>query len=322
MRVVAAAVDRSFERVAGRPGQAREDELLDLPLAVGDRHRPRLVLLLRDVAADLGRAGLDHRRRDGHFFGDGVDLELEVERQRLRRVQRDVVGRGGTEPASRNVDPVPPVGQVRDHVDTGVGRGRLRLDVGVDVGRDHGHADEHAAGRVGHRAVELRSRDLCGRGGAEIKAIRKAEGRVIPTPIRRAVSHLAPPPTGRFTAPGGEACRAAGRPRPRDDTSDALVCGRYRMLAGSCQGGSSIQQIGFWPVELMGLDGCKGAVVQRCRVQGAGCGVPRGRRAGGDVRTPRHRGPTRAFSAARGAGDLRGGSRPRRARRTAACRTR
>ena len=106
--------------------------------------------------ADLGRAGLDDRRRDRQRFGDGIDLELEVERQRLRRAQRDVVGDwAGRNPAASTLDPVEAVGQVRNDIDAGVGRRGLRLDVGLHIGGDHGRADEDTARGVGDRAVEL-----------------------------------------------------------------------------------------------------------------------------------------------------------------------
>ena len=164
VRVVAAAVDRSLEGVADAARQAREDELLDLALSVGDRHRPGLVLLVGDIAADLRRAGLDQRRRHRQLLRDGIDAQLEVDGQRLCRAQRDVVGDGRPEARRRHVDPVEAVGEIWDDVDAGVGGDRVRLDVGLEVGRDDGGPEQHAAGGVGHRAVELRPRHLRRRG--------------------------------------------------------------------------------------------------------------------------------------------------------------
>ena len=186
VRVVAAAVDRSLERVAHGARQTGEDELLDLALPIGHRHRPGLVLLVGDIAADLGGAGLDHRRRHGQLLGDRVDVELEIERQRLRRAQRDVVGRGRSKASGGDVDAVAAVGEIGDDVDAGVGRGRLRLDVGLEIGRDHGRADEHAAGGVGHRPVELRPRDLRRRDAGDDEA----QGDGDPGAIQRAIPHL------------------------------------------------------------------------------------------------------------------------------------
>ncbi len=97
---------------------------------------------------------------------------------------------GRPEAGGGDLYPVPAVGQIRDDVDPCLGRGRLRLDVGLDVGGDDRHAGEHAAGRVGDRAVELRSRDLCRSGGAHRQ---EAEGRDNPDTIRRGLPHLAPP---------------------------------------------------------------------------------------------------------------------------------
>ena len=110
VRVVAPAVDRSLEGVADAAGQAREDELLDLALSVGDRYWPGLVLLVRDVAADLRRPRLDQRRRHRELFRDGIDVHLEVDGQCLCGPQRDVVGDRRPESRCRHVDTVEAVG--------------------------------------------------------------------------------------------------------------------------------------------------------------------------------------------------------------------
>ena len=175
-------------------------------------------------------------------------LELEVERQRLRRAQRDVVGRGRSEAGRRHVDAVAPVGEVRDDVDAGVGRDRLRLDVGLEVGRDHGGADEDAASRVGHRAVELRARDLSGRGGGDERRS-GGEGR---RPRHDTASHSSSRSSSSwsFHGAGWRGVQGSRAAAPAKTTRVMrVVCGRYRMLAGSCQGGSSIQQIGFCSME-------------------------------------------------------------------------
>ena len=106
MGVVAAAVDRAFERSTRSTGQARKDELLNLPLPVAHRDRPRLELLVRDVLPDLGSAGFNHRRGDRQRLGDRRDFELEVERQCLGGVKRDLVGLGRPEPGRFDPDAV------------------------------------------------------------------------------------------------------------------------------------------------------------------------------------------------------------------------
>ncbi len=82
-----------------------------------------------------------------------------------------------------------------------------------------------------------------------IKAIRKA--RVAATPTRYGEPFLISVLL-QLVVSGRLVARRAGQPggRARETTRVMrVVCGRYRTLAGSCQGGSSIQQIGFWWME-------------------------------------------------------------------------
>src|SRR5439155_20441752 len=60
--VLLAAINGTLKCATRRPGQAAEDEALDLPLAVIDDDRPALVFLDRDVAPYFGRARIEQRR--------------------------------------------------------------------------------------------------------------------------------------------------------------------------------------------------------------------------------------------------------------------
>src|SRR2546422_4003281 len=99
MGVLLAAINGTLKCPTRRSRQAAEDEVLDLALAVVDNDRPALEFLDRDVAADLGRAGLKERRRiaDRHLLTDCAHLKVDVQRKILGDPQDDVLSRGGPE---------------------------------------------------------------------------------------------------------------------------------------------------------------------------------------------------------------------------------
>ena len=99
VRVVLPAIDRTRERAADRAGQAGKDELLNLPLPVGNGNRPRVEFFLRHVAPDFGGAGFEQRRliRDRNCFRKRARLQFEIHCQRLRHQHSEIVGNGGLE---------------------------------------------------------------------------------------------------------------------------------------------------------------------------------------------------------------------------------
>src|SRR5207245_711975 len=99
MGVLLAAIDGTLKCPTRRSRQAAEDEVLDLALAVVDNDRPALEFLDRDVAPDLGRAGLKERRRiaDRHLLTDCAHLKVDVQRKILGDAQDDVLRRGRLE---------------------------------------------------------------------------------------------------------------------------------------------------------------------------------------------------------------------------------
>jgi hypothetical protein len=156
VRVSLAAVDRPQERVAHRARQRREDELLDLPSAVADRDRPGVEFLLRDIAADLRRARLEHRRLRGHshLLSGRADFQLEVECQRLGHLENHVLAQRAFESRRRDRQPVCSRRQVGQAIYTRLGGGRGGLDPCLDIRRFDGRPDDDRAGWIGDRPVQ------------------------------------------------------------------------------------------------------------------------------------------------------------------------
>src|SRR2546428_12313824 len=103
MGVLLAAINGTLKCPTRRSRQAAEDEVLDLALAVVDNDRPALEFLDRDVAADLGRAGLKERRRiaDRHLLTDRAYLKADVQRKILGDPRADVFVSGGRDCRAR-----------------------------------------------------------------------------------------------------------------------------------------------------------------------------------------------------------------------------
>ena len=156
VRVVLPAIDRTLKRAADRAGQAGKDELLNLPLPVGNRDGPRVEFFLRHVATDFGRTGFEQRRliRDGDSISNRTGLQFEIHRQGLRHQHIDIVGNGGLEAVCADADFIGADGQIRQPIDTGIGRGRARILTCSDVGSGHVSVRHDCAGSIGDDAVD------------------------------------------------------------------------------------------------------------------------------------------------------------------------
>ena len=150
------AVDRSFEGVTGRPRQAVENELLDLPLSIAHYNRPALVLFGGDVPADLGGAGVE-RLGVGVYhdlFGDSAHFQLDVGSLRLRHPEHDILRRCSAESGGRDAKVVRAGRQIRQRVRARTGGRRVGFDAGRGIGRDDSRAWHYGTSRIRNRPIQ------------------------------------------------------------------------------------------------------------------------------------------------------------------------